>query len=103
MNSNEILTLAQQGKMPWEISKLLMITDEHVYRWTLASWYADPMADEEALSKPTLSRVVSYYIQQQIDAGANGYCQEEQRLIRYLKKCWLKSFKKYHGTEMDLF
>ena len=45
MNSNEILTLAQEGKLPWEISKLLIITDEHVYRWTPASWYADPMAD----------------------------------------------------------
>ena len=103
MNSNEILTLAQEGKLPWEISKLLMITDEHVYRWTPASWYADPMADEEALSKPPLSLEVNYYIQQQRDAGANGYCQEEQRLTRNLKKCWLKSFKKYHGTEMDLF
>ena len=103
MNSAEILTLAQQGKMPWEISEILSTTDDHVYRCTPASWYADPMADEEALSKPTLSRVVSYYIQQQIDAGANGYCQEEERLIRNLKKCWLKSFKKYHGTEMDLF
>ena len=103
MNSDEILTLAQQGKMPWEISKLLMITDEHVYRWTPAYWYADPMADEEALSKPTLSRVVNYYIQQQRDAGANGYCQEEQRLTRNLKKRWLKSFKEYQGTEMDLF
>ena len=61
------------------------------------------MADEEALSKPPLSDVVSYCIQQQIDAGANGYCQEEERLIRNLKKCWFKSFKKYHGTEMDLF
>ena len=103
MNSNEILTLAQQGKLPWEISKLLMITDEHVYRWTPASWYVDPMADEEALSKPPLSLEVNYYIQQQRDAGANGYCQEEQRLTRNLKKRWLKSFKKYHGTEMDLF
>ena len=103
MNSNEILTLAQQGKMPWEISKLLMIIDEHVYRWTPASWYADPMVDEEALSKPPLSLEVNYYIQQQRDAGANGYCQEEQRLTRNLKKRWLKSFKEYHGTEMDLF
>jgi len=60
-------------------------------------------ADEEALSKPTLSRVVNYYIQQQRNAGANGYCQEEERLNRNLKKCWLKSFKKYHRTEMDLF
>ena len=103
MNSDEILTLAQQCKMPWEISKLLMITDEHVYRWTPAAWYADPMADEEALSKPPLSLEVNYYIQQQRDAGANGYCQEEQRLTRNLKKRWLKSFKEYHGTEMDLF
>ena len=61
------------------------------------------MADEEALSKPPLRLDVNYYIQQQRDAGANGYCQEEQRLTRNLKKRWLKSFKKYHGTEMDLF
>ena len=80
-----------------------MITDEHFYRWTPASWYADPITDEEALSKPPLSLEVNYYIQQQRDAGANGYCQEEQRLTRNLMKRWLKSFKKYHGTEMDLF
>ena len=103
MNLNEILTLAQEGKLPWEISKLLMITDEHDNRWTPASWYADTMADEEALSKPPLSLEVNYYIQQQRDAGANGYCQEEQQLTRNLKKRWLKSFKEYHGTEMDLF
>ena len=103
MNSDEILKLAQQGKLPWEISEILHTNDDHVYRYTPASWYADPMADEEALSKPPLSLEVNYYIQQQIDAGANGYCQEEERLIRNLKKCWLKSFKKYHGTEMDLF
>ncbi len=48
------------------------------YRYTPASWYADPMADEEALSKPPLSLEVNYYIQQQLDSGANGYCQEEQ-------------------------
>ena len=52
---------------------------------------------------PPLSLEVNYYIQQQRDAGANGYCQEEQRLTRNLKKRWLKSFKEYHGTEMDLF
>jgi len=75
----------------------------HDNRCTPASWYADPMADEEALSKPPLSLEVNYYIQQQRDAGANGYCQEEQRLTRNLKKRRLKSFKKYHGTEMDLF
>ena len=61
------------------------------------------MADEEALSKPPLSLEVNYYIQQQRDADANGYCQEEQRLTRNLKKRWLKSFKEYHGAEMDLF
>ena len=61
------------------------------------------MADEEALSKPPLSLEVNYYIQQQRDAGANGYCQEDQRLTRNLKKRWLKSFKEYHGAEMDLF
>ena len=61
------------------------------------------MADEEALSKPPLSLEVNYYIQQQRDAGAYGYCEEEQRLTRNLKKRWLKSFKEYYGTEMDLF
>ena len=72
-------------------------------KWT-SVWRKDQSkADEEALSKPTLSRVVNYYIQQQRDAGANGYCQEGEGLTRNLKKCWLKSFKKYHRTEMDLF
>ena len=103
MNVDEILKLAQQGKMPYEIAEELMISENHVYRDTPGSWYADPKADEEALDKPPLSLEVSYYSQQQADAGANGHYQEEQRLIRNLKKCWLKSFKEYHGAKMDIF
>jgi hypothetical protein len=103
MSSNEILKLAQQGKMPDEIAEELMISENHVYRYTPGSWYADPKADEEALEKPPLSLEVSYYSQQQADAGGTGYANEEQRLLRNLKKCWLKSFKEYHGAKMDLF
>ena len=103
MNSDEILKLAQQGKMPDEIAKELTISENHVYRYTPGSWYADPKADEEALDKPPLSLEVSYYSQQQADAGGTGYANEEQRLIRNLKKCWLKSFKEYHGAKMDIF
>ena len=103
MNVDEILKLAKQGKMPDEISKELMISENHVYRYTPGSWYADPKADEEALDKPPLSLEVSYYSQQQADAGGTGYANAEQRLLRNLKKCWLKSFKEYHGAKMDIF
>ena len=103
MNSDEILKLAQQGKLPNEIAKELVISENHVYRYTPGSWYADPKADEEALDKPPLSLEVSYYSQQQADAGGTGYANEEQRLLRNLKKCWLKSFKAYHGAKMDIF
>ena len=103
MQEDKILELAQQGKLPREIAEELMISENHVYRYTPGSWYADPKADEEALDKPPLSLEVSYYSQQQADAGGTGYANEEQRLIRNLKKCWLKSFKAYHGTKMDVF
>jgi len=103
MKEDEILKLAQQGKMPFQIAGELMISENHVYRYTPGSWYADPKADEEALDKPPLSLEVSYYSQQQADAGGTGYANEEQRLIRNLKKCWLKSFKAYHGAKMDIF
>ena len=103
MKEDEILKLAQQGKMPYEIAEELMISENHVYRYTPGSWYADPKADEEALDKPPLSLEVSYYSQQQADAGGTGYANEEQRLTRNMKKCWLKSFKSYHGAKMDIF
>ena len=103
MQEDEILKLAQQGKTPFQIAEELMISENHVYRYTPGSWYADPKADEEALDKPPLSLEVSYYIQQQADAGGTGYANEEQRLLRNLKKCWLKSFKAYHGAKMDIF
>jgi hypothetical protein len=103
MNSDEILKLAQQGKMPDEIAEELMISENHVYRYTPGSWYADPKADEEALSKPPLSLEVSYYELQQSKSSGTGYANEEQRLLRNLKKCWLKSFKAYHGAKMDVF
>ena len=103
MQEDEILKLAQQGKTPFQIAEELMISENHVYRYTPGSWYADPKADEEALDKPPLSLEVSYYIQQQLDAGGTGYANEEQRLLRNLKKCWLKSFKAYHGAKMDIF
>ena len=79
MNEDEILKLAQQGKMPYEIAEELMISENHVYRYTPGSWYADPKADEEALDKPPLSLEVSYYSQQQADAGGTGYANEEHR------------------------
>ena len=100
---SEILKLAQQGKVPYQIAKELDMNQGQVYRYTPASWYADPLADEEALSKPPLSLACAYYEQQKLDAEPNGLCQEEQRLTRNLKKRWLKSFKDYHGAEMDLF
>ncbi len=103
MNSDEILKLAQQGKLPDEIAKELVISENHVYRYTPGSWYADPKADGVALSKPPLSLAVGYYNQQQLDSKSSGQCQEEQRLTRNLKKCWLKSFKAYHGAKMDIF
>ena len=59
MNVDEILKLAQQGKLPYEIAEELMISENHVYRDTPGSWYADPKADEEALEKPPLSLEVS--------------------------------------------
>ena len=103
MYEDEILKLAQQGKTPFQIAEELMISENHVYRYTPGSWYADPKADEEALSKPPLSLEVSYYELQQSKCSDTGYANEEQRLLRNLKKCWLKSFKAYHGTEMDVF
>jgi len=103
MNSDEILKLAQQGKLPNEIAKELVINENHVYRDTPGSWYADPKADGVALSKPPLSLDVSYYELQQSKSSDTGYANEEQRLLRNLKKCWLKSFKAYHGAKMDIF
>ena len=63
-----------------------------------------PKTGEEALEEPPLSLEVSYYIQQQLDARSGGYSNEEQRILRKLKKkrCF-KSFKAYHDTKMDLF
>jgi hypothetical protein len=46
---------------------------------------------------------VSYYELQQSKSSDTGYANEEQRLINNLKKCWLKSFKAYHGAKMDVF
>ena len=103
MNSDEILKLAQQGKLPNEIAKELVINENHVYRYTPGSWYADPKADGVALSKPPSSLEVSYYELQQSKSSGTGYANEQQRLLRNLKKCWLKSFKAYHGTKMDIF
>ena len=103
MNSDEILKLAQQGKLPNEIAKELVISENHVYRYTPGSWYADPKADGVALSKPPLSLEVSYYELQQSKSSDTGYANEQQRLINNLKKCWLKSFKAYHGAKMDIF
>jgi len=53
-----------------------------------------PKIGEEALEEPPLSLEVSYYIQQQLDARSRGYSNEEQRILRKLKKkrCF-KSFK----------
>ena len=103
MKEDEILKLAQQGKTPFQIAEELMGDEDRVYLYTPVSWYVDPTVDEEALDKPPLSLEVSYYSQQQADAGGTGYANEEQRLIRNLKKCWLKSFKEYHGAKMDIF
>jgi hypothetical protein len=103
MNEDEILKLAQQGKLPYEIAEELHISEYHVYRWTPSSWYADPKADEQALKGKPLCLEVSYYTQQQRDSELNGHYDEEQRLRRRLKKCWLKSFEKYHGAKMDIF
>ena len=103
MKEDEILELAQQGKLPHEIAEELGILERQVYLWSPGSWYADPKADEQALSEKPLCLEVGYYTQQQLDAGLNGHYDEEQRLLRRLKKCWLKSFQEYHGTEMDLF
>ena len=100
---SEILKLAQQGKLPDEIAEELTMQQDDVYRYTPGSWYADPKADEEALSKPPLSLEVSYYELQQSKCSDTAYANEEQRLIRNLKKCWLKSFKAYHGAKMDIF
>ena len=62
-----------------------------------------PKTGEEALEESPLSLEVSYYIQQQLDARSRGYSNEEQRILRKLKKCCLKSFKAYHDTKIDLF
>jgi hypothetical protein len=45
-----------------------------------------PKTGEEALEEPPLSLEVSYYIQQQLDARSRGYSNEEQRVLRKLKK-----------------
>ena len=45
-----------------------------------------PKTGEEALEEPPLSLEVSYYIQQQLDARSSGYSNEEQRILRKLKK-----------------
>ena len=103
MKEDEILKVAQQGKLPHEIAEELHISEDHVYRWTPSSWYADPKADEQALSEKPLCFEVSYYTQQKQDSDYHGQFDEEQRLRRRLKKCWLKSFQKHHGTEVDLF
>ena len=100
---NEILKLAQQGKVPFQIAEELCMHPDQVYRYTPASWYADPLAEDEALSKPPLSLASAYYEQQKLDAEPNGHYQEEQRITRNLKKCWFKSYKAYHGTKMDVF
>ena len=42
---NEILKLAQQGKLPDEIAEELTMQQDDVYRYTPASWYADPTAE----------------------------------------------------------
>ena len=100
---SEILKLAQQGKLPNEIAKELVINENHVYRYRPGSWFAYPKAEGVALSKPPLSLDVSYYELQQSKSSDTGYANEEQRLLRNLKKCWLKSFKAYHGAKMDIF
>ena len=46
-----------------------------------------PKTGEEALEEPPLlSLEASYYIQQQLDARSRGYSNEEQRILRKLKK-----------------
>ena len=45
-----------------------------------------PKTGEEALEKPPLILEVSYYIQQQLDARSRVYSNEEQRILRKLKK-----------------
>ena len=45
-----------------------------------------PKTGEEALEEPPLSLEVSYYIQQQLDARSGGYSNEEQRILRKLRK-----------------
>ena len=45
-----------------------------------------PKTGEEALAEPPLSLEISYYIQQQLDARSRGYSNEEQRILRKLKK-----------------
>ena len=45
-----------------------------------------PKTGEEALEEPPLNLEVSYYIQQQLDARSRGYSNEEQRILRKLKK-----------------
>ena len=37
MNEDEILELAQQGKLPHEIAEELHISEDHIYRWTPSS------------------------------------------------------------------
>jgi hypothetical protein len=49
-----------------------------------------PKTGEEALEEPPLSLEVSYYIQQQLDARSRGYSNEEQRILRKLKKSCFK-------------
>ena len=61
-----------------------------------------PKTGEEALEKPSLILEISYYIQQQLDARSRVYSNEEQRILRKLKKRCFKSFKVYHDTKMDL-
>ena len=45
-----------------------------------------PKTGEKALEKPPLILEVSYYIQQQLDARSRVYSNEEQRILRKLKK-----------------
>jgi len=102
MQEDEILKLAQQGKTPFQIAEELMGDEDRVYLNTPVSWYVDPTVDEEALDKPPLSIEMNYYSQCQSDAGCNGYANEERRILNQLKKCWRKSFQKYHGTKVDI-
>ena len=99
----EILKLAQKGALPDQIADELEISSELVYRSTPSEWYADPKADSEMLSEKPLSIMVRYFDMLKNDAGPHGHYTDEQRLIRKLRKCWLKSFNKYHGTKMDIY